>query len=242
MRPVHELSVAEARGSEAPGPASDPEPVAEVVERALPGPDGEIRARFYVPGPDRPLPVLVYFFGGGWVLGSLDSVDPVCRRLANAATCAVVSVAYRRAPEHPFPAALEDCFAATSWVVRHGASHGLDPSRVAVGGASAGGNLAATVALLARERGGPHLVFQLRAPELTRLPPALVVTAELDPLRDEGELYAARLGNANVATALARFDGMVHGFFSRADLLDAAVETQALAASALRDAFERSGA
>jgi acetyl esterase len=293
MRPIHELSVAEARGSEALPPESDPEPVAEVVERSVPGPDGDIRARFYFPGEDRPWPLLVYFFGGGWVLGSLDAVDSVCRRLANAVPCAVVSVGYRRAPEHRFPAGLEDCFAATSWVVEHGASLGLDPDRVAVGGASAGGNLAAAVALLARERGGPRLAFQLlvyplvdhaaetpsgrealddpffgpkdvawcwshyladpsdgdspfasplRVADLERLPPALIVTAELDPLRDEGELYAERLRGAGVPTELVRFHGMVHGFFSRPDTLDAAIEAQALAASALRVAFEPVGA
>jgi acetyl esterase len=293
VRPVHELSVAEARASEALAAEPDPEPVSEVRERSLPGPDGDIRARFYLPGDDGPWPVLVYLFGGGWVLGSLETVDPVCRRLANAVPCAVVSVGYRRAPEHPFPAGLEDCFAATSWIVEHGASLGLDPGRIAVGGASAGGNLAAAVALLARERGGPRLSFQLlvyplldheaetpssrelfdvpffgpadvawcwshyladrsdgdrplasplRAADLTGLPPALVVTAELDPLRDEGALYAERLRSAGVPTNFARFDGMVHGFFSRADVLDAAVEAQALAVSALRAAFAPAGA
>jgi acetyl esterase len=293
VRPVHELSVAEARGSEGVAAESDPEPVAEVVERSLPGPERDIPARFYLPGGDGPRPVLMYFFGGGWVLGSLDTVDPTCRRLANAAHCAVVSVAYRRAPEHPFPAGLEDCFAATSWVVDHAASFGLDPDRAAVGGASAGGNLAAAVALLARERGGPRLAFQLlvyplldhapetpsrrdalddpffgprdvawcwshyladprdgdnplasplRATDLTGLPPALVVTAELDPLRDEGELYAERLRDGGVPVELVRFEDMVHGFFSRADILDAAGEAQALAASALRIAFQSAGA
>ncbi|HEU0248919.1 MAG TPA: alpha/beta hydrolase [Gaiellaceae bacterium] len=289
LRPIHELSVAEARTSEARAPQSDPEPVAEVVERSLLGPDGDVRARFYLTGEDRRWPVLVYFFGGGWVLGSLGTVDPICRRLASAVPCAVVSVGYRRAPEHRFPAGLEDCFAATSWVVEHGDSLGLDPDRVAVGGASAGGNLAAAVALLARERGGPHLAFQLlvyplldhaaetpsrsdalddpffgpkdvawcwsqyladpsdgdspfasplRAAYLEGLPPALILTAELDPLRDEGELYAERLREAGVPTELVRFRGMVHGFFSRPDQIDAAIEAQALAASALRMAFE----
>jgi acetyl esterase len=289
VRPIHELSVAEARESDALAPLSEPDPVREVAEHSLPGPDGDIRARFYLPGEDRPLPVLVYFSGGGWVLGSLDTVDKICRRLANAVSCAVVSVEYRRAPEHRFPAGLEDCFAATSWVVEHGASLGLDPDRVGVGGASAGGNLAAAVALLARERGGPRLAFQLlvyplvdhaaetpsgrevrddpffgpkdvawcwshylaepndgdspfasplRAADLEGLPPALIVTAELDPLRDEGELYAERLRDAGVPTELVRFQGMVHGFFAHHDKLDAAIEAQAVAASALRVAFE----
>jgi acetyl esterase len=288
VRPVHELSVAEARRREPP-PPSDAELVAEVLERVLPGPAGGIPSRFYLPAGTRPLPVLVYLFGGGWVLGSLDNVDAVCRTLANTIPCAVVSVAYRRAPEHRFPAALEDSYAATAWLAEHAGSHGLDSSRVAVGGASAGGNLAAAVALLARRRGGPRLAFQLlvyplldrnadtparrappedpffgpddvawcwsqylavtsdgdsplasplREPDLSRLPPALVVTAELDPLRDEGALYADRLQDAGVQVELASFDGMVHGFFSRADVLDAAAEAQALAASALRRAFQ----
>ena len=293
VRPVHELSVAEAREAERrelrPTRA---EPIAEVLDRTLPGPAGDVAARFYLPDVARPLPVLVYFSGGGWVLGSLDAVDAVCRRLANEGACAVVSVAYRRAPEHPFPAGLEDCYAATYWIAEHGDEHGLDGSRLAVGGASAGGNLAAAVTLLARERGGPPLVFQLlvyppldhraatpsmrtqpdppcfspedvawcwdhylaeradgesplasplRAPDLQGLPPALVITAEFDPVRDEAELYAARLREANVTTQLVRFAGVMHGFFSLADRLDAAAQAQALAASALRSAFAVAG-
>jgi acetyl esterase len=291
VRPVHELSVAEARGQE---PLSlepaEVEDVAEVVERMVPGAAGQIAARFYLSDSMRPPPVLVYFFGGGWVLGSLDAVDPVCRRLANAASCSVVSVAYRRAPEHPFPAGLEDCYAATRWLADHGRDLGLDPSSLAVGGASAGGNLAAAVALLARERDGPEFAFQLlvyplldrramsashheqvdrpffatedaawcwahyladpddgenplasplRAPDLGGLPPALVISAELDPLRDEGELYAGRLREAGVPAELVRFDGMIHGFFALSGTLDAAAEAQQVAASALRKAFTR---
>jgi len=288
-RPVHELSVAEARAAELAEPAPvPPEPVARVLERVAPGPDGEIPVRLYLPDDMRPAPVLVFFFGGGWVLGSLAAVDPVCRRLANAIPCAVVSVAYRRAPESPFPAALEDCYAVTSWIAEHGAELGLDRDRLAVGGASAGGNLAAAVALLARERGGPALAFQLlvyppldhradtpslqepldplffgredlawcwshylaepadgdnplasplRAQDLCGLPSALVITAELDPLRDQGERYAARLSEAGVPSELVRFDAAVHGFFSKADRFDAAAEAQALAAAALRRAF-----
>lgn len=289
IRPVHELTVAEAR--EAERKELRPvlvDPVAEVVDRAVPGPAGEIAVRVYRPHIPEPCPALVYFHGGGWVLGSLDAVDAVCRTLANTAACAVVSVAYRRAPEHPFPAGLEDCFAAARWVVEDGGEHGLDGARLAVGGASAGGNLAAAVTLLARERGGPAFVFQLlvyppldhraetaslrlrlpqpffsgedlawcwrryladekaganplasplRAVDLQGLPPALVITAELDPLRDEAELYAARLREANVPVQLARFDGVPHGFFSLADRLDAAAEAQSLAAAALRNAF-----
>jgi acetyl esterase len=296
VRPLHELSVAEAREAELAELAgldpAVPEPVPDVFDRVLRSRDGDVPVRVYMPEAPRPLPVLVYFFGGGWVLGSLAAVDPVCRRLANATPCAVVSVAYRRAPEHPFPAGLEDCYAATRWVAERGSELGLDPDRVAVGGTSAGGNLAAAVALLAREREGPKLVLQLlvyppldhradtlskqealdplllgardvawcwshyladaadgdnplasplRAEDLRGLPAALVITAELDPLRDQGEAYAARLAEAGVATELVCFDGAVHGFFSKADRFEAAADAQALAASALRRAFRREG-
>jgi acetyl esterase len=292
VRPLHELSVAEAREAElAELEPAVPEPVPDVFDRVLRSRGRDVPVRVYLPGAPRPLPVLVYFFGGGWVLGSLAAVDPVCRRLANATPCAVVSVAYRRAPEHPFPAGLEDCYAATHWVAEHGPELGLDPDRVAVGGTSAGGNLAAAVALLAREREGPKLVLQLlvyppldhradlskqealdplllgardvawcwshyladaadgdnplasplRAEDLRGLPAALVITAELDPLRDQGEAYAARLAEAGVATELVCFDGAVHGFFSKADRFEAAADAQALAASALRRAFRREG-
>jgi acetyl esterase len=288
MRPVHELSVADAREAEIAGLSSNmSEPVAEVRDFVLAGPAGPIAVRMYLPDAPRPLPTLAYFFGGGWVLGSLETGDPVCRRLANAAECAVVSIAYRRAPEHTFPAAVEDCYAAACWLAENGDGHGLDMRRLAVAGASSGGNLAATVARLARDRDGPSLAFQLlvyplldhraatpsmrepvqrpffgpedvawcwshyladpaegespsasplRASDLGALPPALVITAEVDPLRDEGELYAARLREAGVPTELARFDGVMHGFFSLANELDSAVEAQELAAAALRRA------
>ena len=289
VRPLRELSVAEARAAELAGLSTNAlEPIAEVRELVLPGPGGPIAVRLYLPDAAEPLPVLAYFFGGGWVLGSLDTAEPVCRRLANAAACAVVSIAYRRAPENPFPAAIEDCYAATCWFAEHGDGHGLDATRLAVGGASSGGNLAAAVAMLARDRGGPSLAFQLlvyppldyraatpsmrepsarpffgpedvrwcwahyladpadgespsasplRAGDFRGLPPALVITAEFDPLRDEGELYAARLREDGVPTEAVRFDGVMHGFFSLADDLDAAIEAQELAASALRRAF-----
>ncbi len=290
VRPLNELSVAEARDADLSEPEPAPaEPVAHVFDRVLPGPGGEISVRVYLPEAARPLPILVYFFGGGWVLGSLAAVDPVCRRLANATPCAVVSVEYRRAPENPFPVGLEDCYAATRWVAEHGAELGLDPDRLAVGGASAGGNLAAGVALLARERAEPEIALQLlvyppldhradnpsmpealdplffgredvewcwshyladpedgdnplasplRAHDLHGLPAALVITAGFDPLRDQGELYASRLAKAGVSAEHVRFEGAVHGFFSNAHRFDAAVEAQALAASALRRAFE----
>ena len=285
---LHELSVGEAREAELAG--LEPvvrEPVGLVEDRVLHASGYDVPVHLYLPDAPRPLPVLVYFFGGGWVLGSLDAVDSVCRRLANTTPCAVVSVSYRLAPEHPFPAGLEDCYAATCWVADHGAELGLDPDRLAVGGASAGGNLAAAVALLAREREGPRLALQvlvyppldhraellpvpeplepffgsrdvawcwsqyladvedgdnplaspLRAENLRGLPPALLITAEFDPLREQSELYAARLVESGVPAEVVRFDGLLHGFFSRGDRFDAAGEAQTVAASALRRAF-----
>jgi acetyl esterase len=141
--------------------APDPMPVAELRELAIPGPGGPIPARLYRAAASSILPVLVFFHGGGWVVGDIESHDTVCRHLANRAGCAVVSVDYRLAPEHKFPAAVEDCFAATAWVAGNAAALGVDPGRLAVGGDSAGGNLAAVVSLLARDHGGPRITSQL---------------------------------------------------------------------------------
>lgn len=138
-----------------------PEPVARVEDRTTPGPAGEIPVRIYAPEADALLPALVYFHGGGFVIGNIESHDNVCRRLANDGQCAVISVDYRLAPEHHFPAAADDAYAATAWVAGHAAEIGVDGARVAVGGDSAGGNLAAVAALMARDRGGPTIVFQL---------------------------------------------------------------------------------
>jgi acetyl esterase len=289
-RPVRELSATEAREAERAelDGRGEPEPVAEVLDESVPGPAGPIPIRVYRPQSGRLLPALVYFFGGGWVTGSLDTGDRVCRRLANSTPCAVVAVSYRRAPEHRFPAAVEDCDAAARWVAEHGEQLGVDAERLAVGGVSAGGNLAAACAQLAHERGAPSLRLQflvyppldyradtpsmremvdpvffdhddlawcwahylahdsdgesplaspLRAPDVRGLPPALVITAELDPLRDEGELYADRLAAAGVPTELVRFEGMVHGFYSMNGVLGAAEQAQAVTAAALRRAF-----
>ena len=211
---------------------------------------GQIGARVYTPEGNLPMGVLVYFHGGGWVLGDLESHDRVCRALANQAGCVVVSVDYRLAPEHVFPAGAEDCYAATKWVSENAASINADATRLAVGGDSAGGNLAAVVSMMARDRGGPAINFQLllypvtdcaldtpsqkefaadgfvlsradmewfwknyadtvaeknnpyacplRAKDLKSLPPALVLTASHDPLRDEGERFAGRLIAAGV--------------------------------------------
>jgi len=265
------------------------EQVARVEDRTLPGPAGEIPVRVYAPeGEEEPRPGVVYFHGGGFVMGSLETHDATCRSLANASGCTVVSVDYRLAPEHPFPAAPEDCYAATRWVASHGAELGIDPDRLAVAGDSAGGNLAAAVSLMARDRGGPALRHQvliypvadhgfdtpsyrenaegyllsrqlmewfwghylaresdadhpyaspLRAPDASKLPPALVLTAEFDPLRDEGEAYAERLRAAGVPTRLSRYDGMIHGFFSMAEAMEPGRRAVDEVAAALRRAL-----
>ena len=291
VRPFDELSVEEARAAIATlsAAAGEGEAVARVENRTVPGPRGEIPVRVYTPEGRAPFPVLVYFHGGGWVIGNLETHDGVCRHLANAAGAVVASVDYRLAPEHPFPASGEDAYAATRWVAANAGAIGGDARRIAVGGDSAGGNLAAVVSLMARDRGGPPLVFQLlvypvtdtpsantasyrenaegyfltakmmhwfwnhycgknpdlsdpylcplRARELKRLPPALVITAEFDPLRDEGEAYAARLRETGNQADLKRYSGMIHGFFGMGPLLTKAREATNEAASALRAAF-----
>ena len=266
----------------------DKEPVHAVEDRTIPGPAGEIPVRIYRPSAATGLPVLVYFHGGGWVICDLETHDPTCRAISNGADCVVVSVDYRLAPEHKFPAAADDAYAATAWVAQHAQELGADASRVAIGGDSAGGNLTAAVALMAREREGPPLSFQvliypvldlasesasrkengegyfltaagmtwyeeqylrddadrknvlaspLLAGDLAGLPPALVVTAEYDPLRDEGEAYGRRLTEAGVPATVSRYDGMFHGFLAFAGALDGATRAQAEVFAALRTAF-----
>jgi acetyl esterase len=270
--------------------AGSPEQVAKVEDSQIPTPDGKIPVRIYTPEGAGPFPILVYFHGGGWVIGSVDTIDAPCRALANGAGCIVVSVDYRLAPEHKFPAAAEDCYAATKWVADHAAELGGDRERIAIGGDSSGGNLTAVVALMARDRGGPKLVFQLliypvtdynfgtgsyqqnadgylltknamvwfwnhylrneddgrnpyasplQARDLSGLPPAFVITAEFDPLRDEGEAYAARLREAGVPVDAKRYDGMIHGFFQMAGVLDQGKQAIADAAAHLKHAFAK---
>jgi acetyl esterase len=271
---------------------SEPPEVYSVEDRAIPGPHGLIPIRIYTPAEARtPMGILMYFHGGGWVLGSLETHDILCRNLAIGAGCVVVAVDYRLAPEHKFPAAPEDCYAATQWAAANAGALGGDPSIIAVGGDSAGGNLATVVAMMARERGGPRLCFQLLfypaisaandtpsqrefaidgfvlsradmewfwnhyldspadaknplacpnlASSLKGLPPALILTASHDPLRDEGEAYGAALRKAGVAVALTRYDGVTHGFVSFADLLDKGKQGLGEASAALRAAFAR---
>ncbi|MGH7814691.1 MAG: alpha/beta hydrolase [Candidatus Binataceae bacterium] len=272
--------------------AANPTPAPQIYcaeDRAISGAEGLLPARIYTPEARNVPGVLVFFHGGGWVLGDIDSHDVLCRNLANGAGCAVVSVAYRLAPEHQFPAAAEDALAALRWAAENAAALGAEPGRIAAGGDSAGGNLAAAAAIMARDRGGPAIRFQLliypaldaaldthsqrefaadgfvlsradmewfwrhylaspadrmnpyacpiRAASLAGLPPALVITASHDPLRDEGEAYAKRLIEAGVKASCTRYDGVTHGFLSFAEVLDQGKKALAQATESLRAAL-----
>ena len=294
MPPLNEMSPADARVAAEGfialgGPGDD---VAEVTNRTIPGPHGEIPIRIYRPnvegGGAEPLPCLLYFHGGGWVLGTVDSTDAICRATANRAGCVVVSVEYRLSPEHKFPVPLDDCYAATTWIASNGTEIGVDGARLAVGGDSAGGNLAAAVSIRARDEAGPSLRMQLLvypvtnhdfttpsytenadgylltqdmmrwfwdhylagpkdgknplaspllAKDLSGLPPALVITAEFDPLRDEGEAYAAALTAAGVSVTKQRYPGMIHAFWQMLAVFEAASTAADQAATELRKAF-----
>ncbi|GAA1512923.1 alpha/beta hydrolase [Dactylosporangium maewongense] len=289
--PLYKMTLEDARADDLASikaGGGDPEPVHEVTDHWIDGPGGRMQVRVYRPSADRPLPVLMYFYGGGWVLGTIDTADGISRTLANSAGCLVVVPEYRLAPEHPFPAAIEDCWAAVQWVAGNAETLGADPARIAVGGDSAGGNLAAAATLIAQEAGdltlaGQLLVYPntdqladddsmrdnadpyqfnhhsvawyrkhylidaddaenplaspLRAETLKGLPPALVITAEFDPLRDQGERYAKRLADDAVPVTLARYDGMSHGFFTMAGVVDGARVALAQAAAQLRAWF-----
>jgi acetyl esterase len=257
-------------------PVSNPEPpeLKSAEPLSIPAPHGAIPARIYTPKTlrknDGLSPCLIFFHGGGWVIGDLDSHDVVCRKLAHEAEMIVISVDYRLAPEHKFPAAADDAVAATKWIAANATTLGIDAAQILVGGDSAGGNLAAVVALAARDGGGPKLAGQVliypatdfamthpshsepetsillthsvirwfsnhylsgtadvdnwkaspaRAETLAGLPPSYVMTAGADPLRDEGDEYAARLKQAGVAVAYRHFPGQFHGFFTMGKLL-----------------------
>jgi acetyl esterase len=268
----------------------DAQPVAQVRELTADGPHGPIAMRLYRPAPETSdaLPVLVYFHGGGWVIGDLDTHDALCRALANGSGCAVVSVDYRMGPEHRFPAAVDDCLAATYWVRRNAGALNVNPDKLAVGGDSAGGNLAAVIALAARNAGDLPVAYQLliypatvqrrvtrsgavngqgllltvdsmryfhdhyidddrhdhdwrAAPllcdDLGRLPPALVLTAGFDPLRDEGIEYAHRLTQAGNRATLISFERQIHGFITMGTVIDEAEEAVAMCAAALKRAL-----
>jgi acetyl esterase len=245
--------------------------IASVSEREVPGPNGPVPVRVYRPAGDAAKPVIVYYHGGGWVLGSLETHDGTCRRLADGADAVVVSVDYRMGPEDRFPAAVDDSYAALTWVAANAAEIGADPARLVVAGDSAGGNLAAVMSQRARED-GPAIAFQLliypvtdheftsvsmeenavgyyltrdamrwfydhyledpsqgddprvsplRAADLSGLPPAFVLTAQYDPLRDQGIAYADALREAGNVVEMTMYEGLFHGFFSMFDLIDA---------------------
>jgi len=279
------LTPVEARGRPAPLEAA-PEAVGSVTARTIPGPGGPIAVRIYRPK-DALRAALVYFHGGGWVVGSLESADGSCRAVENRSRCVVISIGYRLAPETKFPAAVDDAYAAVRWVSDNAADLRIDPTRIAVGGASAGGNLAAAAALVARERGGAKIAFQLLTVPVTELrstarsteefaegygltradmewygshyiasdaerdhphasvlradlhgmPPAFVITAECDPLRDDGEAYADRLRQLGIAARHKRYPGMFHGFMGFPRALPEAAEAFDDAGTALREAL-----
>ncbi len=259
--------------------------VHEVRGLSVDGADGPIPARLYRPSDASSLKLLVWFHGGGWVIGDLESADWVCRELCQQAGIAVLSVDYRLAPEHPFPAGPDDAFAALRWAHAHAAEIGVDPAMISVGGDSAGGALAAVCCLLAKAQGGPPIRSQLLvypgadhdltrpsvtefaagplltsetmtwfrghyfgtgadlsdpraspalAPDHTGLPPACVLTAEIDPIRDSGEAYAVTLAHAGVLTTAKRYRGIFHGFFTMGPFIGKTREAVADAAAFLR--------
>jgi acetyl esterase len=266
-----------------------PAEVAKVARRSIDGPHGPIELRIYTPSGSAPFPLMVFFHGSGFVLCSLDTHDGMCRNLAAGIGCIVVSVDYRLAPEHKFPAGPDDCLLATRWAATHAAEVGADPARIMLAGDSAGGNMAAVTALRVRDEGGPALSGQmllypvtdyhtpgtpsyvenadgygltrdtmewfwghylndaadadhphaspLRAPDLAGLPPAYVMSAEYDPLRDEAERYGERLRAAGVATEITRRPGMNHGFLFWVGLVGGADTAMAEACAWARRIF-----
>jgi acetyl esterase len=280
-------SVQQARANYDAAPKPEGDEIARIEDHTVPGPAGDVPVRLYADSHDTGLPVIAFFHGGGWVLSSVDGHDSLARRIAARTGMLVVSVDYRLAPEFPFPAPHDDCWAVTTWLAEHAEEWGGDPSRLAVCGDSAGGNLAAGVALRARDEGLP-LTFQAliypciddvqddyasmrsnaegyflsaadmtwfwdhfvpeqyrtdpravpaRATDLQGLAPAIVMTAEYDPLRDEGEHFAERLRDAGVPVEVIRYPGVVHGFVSRWHTMARAERAHDDLAAALRRAL-----
>ena len=266
-----------------------PEPVGDISHKVIPVADDNIVVRIYTPVGTGPFPVVVYFHGGGWVIANIQTYDASARALTNAAQAIVVSVGYRQAPEHPFPAPVEDGYAATQWVMDHAAEFNGDPARVAVAGESAGGNMAAVVTLMAKDRGGKMPIYQLLvypvaqltsfdtpsykenenamplnkagmmwfakyytpneadrsnpyaspllATDFSGLPPATIITAQIDPLRSDGEDYANKLKGAGISVVYKNFDGVTHEFFGMTAVVDEAKQALDLGAGGLRTAF-----
>ncbi len=288
--PLHTLTPAQVRESNSIAQWVAPyEPAASTKDVTIASEHGSIPARLYTPSGTGPFPILIYFHGGGFVFGNLDQADHVCATLSRRGECLVVSVDYRLAPEHRFPAAVHDAIAALAGVATEAREMGGDPTRIAVGGESAGANLAAVVARHARDPGVPPLSLQLllspwvemgdfdtesyrlfgdgpwlprrnmeyyrdqylgdlshardarasplRVESFRSLPPAHIITAELDVLRDEGEAYAARLAAAGVPTTLTRYPGMIHSFFLLTGVLEDARKALLECGDRLREAF-----
>jgi acetyl esterase len=275
VKPYDQMGVLEARAVVAASLPlqGEPQDIDRVSDLLAAGAAGELPVRLYHPSREERLPLLVYFHGGGWVTGSVEIADTPCRALANATRSVVASVEYRLSPETKFPGAIEDCHAATRWLSAHAAEVGADATRLAVCGDSAGGNLAAAVALMSRDRGGPEIALQilmyptlapttrgdfashrenaegygltrggmewfwqqylgspedgldayaspLLAADLSGLPPAFIVAAEYDVLRDEGLAYAEQLRAAGVPVETLTYPGLIHGFFWMGRALD----------------------
>lgn len=266
LPPVYTLSIEEARQRmrNAFIVKENKEKIFNIEEYQIPYLNHQIPLRVYYPNNSKNLPCLLFFHGGGWTINDLDTHDALCRSITNLVSCIVISVDYRRAPEHKFPAAIEDSYAALEWVEENASMLYIDSSRIAVGGDSSGGNQATVTCLLSRDKSGPKIMFQwlaypitdyhtplkksyiemaegyslnkdfmfwfwdnytdvntdydnpylcpLRSTNLKNLPPAFIMTANFDPLRDEGELYASKLKqNGNIVT-LKRYEGQMHGF------------------------------
>lgn len=299
-KPIEKLSAPEARQQPTPADAvgvllkkkgkAVPEAVARVVDRTVPGPSGPIPVRVYTPAGAGPHPLLVYIHGGGWVIATMKTYDSSPRALANLAKCVVVSLEYRKGPEHRFPAAHEDSYAATQYIMHHASAFGADPKHVAICGESAGGNLASAVCMMARDRHGTMPVYQvlvypitnygfdtpsyienanakplnkpmmqwffqkylrtpadganpyvsiLRSPNLKGLPPATVITAQIDPLRSEGKAYADRLRSSGIPVVYKNYTGVTHEFFGMGAVEEKARAAEQLAAQGLRTAFSK---
>ena len=300
-KPIEKLSPAEARKQPSPadavmallkaqGKSTAPEAVGKVEDKTFPGPAGPVPIRIYTPSGSGPFPVVLYIHGGGWVIATLDTYDASARALTNAAQAVVVSTHYRQAPEHKFPGAHDDTWAAYEWVLKNAKSFNGDSTRVAIAGESAGGNMAAAIAMVARDRkvqmpvhqllvypvanhafdtpsyqentnakplgkagmqwffghylkttadGDNPRVSILRAGNLKGLPPATIITAQIDPLRSEGEMYANKLKDAGVDVRYQNYDGVTHEFFGMGAVVDKAKQAVQLAGGQLKAAFNQ---
>jgi acetyl esterase len=267
--------------------------IGDVWDTTIPSDAGALGIRVYRPVGGSPRPIFLYLHGGGWTLGDLDSHDAVCRRISKASDCLVVSLDYRLAPENPYPAAMDDTIAAVRWLADHGAELGGDPTRLAMGGDSAGGNLTAGAVIRLRDEGGPRVALQVliypatqasfemlsyyenaegywlltkdviwfwtnylggsaaarqdpyacpgTASDLCGLPPAVVITGDFDPVRDDGDIYALKLRAAGVPVVARRFPGMIHGFVALPAEIPSGRSAIAMIARATRRAWSAEG-